>query len=105
MCRTLFAQGSHDIAIGEDQCALAKRTGVSCIQRNSVPLNNAARRQQGLPEDPNEPRGAGYDDYLFDQMMQAMTGETDPAKQETVVERRMRKPFSGRSLYGGKVDQ
>jgi hypothetical protein len=37
--------------------------------RNSVPLNNAARRADGLPEDPNEPTGAGYDDYVFEQMV------------------------------------
>jgi hypothetical protein len=93
MCRTLFAQGSHDIAIGEVPCALAKRTGVSCIQRNSVPLNNAARRAQGLPEDPNEPKGnasaADHMDYAFEQAVIAMTGETDPAKQDAALMRKL----------------
>jgi hypothetical protein len=94
MCRTIFAQGSHDLAIGEEKCALAKRTGVSCTRRNSVPLNNAARRADGLPEDPNEPTGAGYDDYVFEQMVVAMTGETDEAKQEAALRKRIGGLFS-----------
>jgi hypothetical protein len=89
MCRPIFAQGSHDLCVGEEPCALAKRTGVSCMKRNSVPLNNAARRADGLPEDPNEPTGAGYGDYLFDQMMRTVTGETDPVKQNAALEQRV----------------
>jgi hypothetical protein len=90
MCRTLFAPGSHDLAVGEVPCDLAKRTGVSCLQRNSVPLNNAARRQRGLPEDPNEPKGGeAFMDYCFEQAVIAMTGETDEAKQNAALEKRI----------------
>lgn len=69
MCQPIFAQGSHDLQIGERKCQLALQTGVSCLVRNSVPMNNAARRAQGLPEDPNEPKGGeAYLDYLTNQL-------------------------------------
>lgn len=42
---------------------------------NAVPLNNAARRAQGVPEDPNEPSGdAANMDYVVDQAMKQMFG-------------------------------
>lgn len=36
------------------------------------PINNAARRARGLPEDPNEPKGAGYEDYIVNEMLKRM---------------------------------
>jgi hypothetical protein len=36
------------------------------MMAGAVPINNAARRAQGLPEDPNEPKGGdAYIKYLF----------------------------------------
>jgi hypothetical protein len=58
--------------------------------QRTVPLNNAARRAQGLPEDPNEPKGGeAYMDYTFNQAVIAMTGETDPAKQDAALMRKL----------------
>jgi hypothetical protein len=64
------------------------------MTKNAVPINNAARRAQGLPEDPNEPKdgGPGYEDYVFGQAMLASGAKsTDPKDIEDHLREQMRR--------------